>query len=113
MLRPTGALLASLYVAVLASPALAAGPFGSIHVGNWNGGAYTNDQTGAFSHCSAATGYASGVAVLVGQNAIGNWLLGFASPAFRLALPKLFPSMLRSMDKLSTIFLAQPLTPIW
>jgi hypothetical protein len=44
MLRPTGALLASLYVAVLASPALAAGPFGSIHVGNWSGGAYTNDK---------------------------------------------------------------------
>jgi hypothetical protein len=49
------------YIAVLASSAQGAGPFGSIHVGEWSGGAYTNDQTGAFSHCSAATGYASGV----------------------------------------------------
>jgi S1-C subfamily serine protease len=91
MVSPKAVLLSGLYVAVLASPVLAAGPFGSIHVGNWNGGAYTNDQTGAFSHCSAVTGYASGVGVLVGQNAIGNWLLGFASPAFRLAPPETFP----------------------
>ena len=28
----------------------ARGPYGSINVGNWKGGAYTNDQSGAFSH---------------------------------------------------------------
>ncbi|GLR95616.1 hypothetical protein QIH91_42400 [Bradyrhizobium japonicum USDA 135] len=28
----------------------AAGPFGSVNVGNWIGGAFSNDQTGAFSH---------------------------------------------------------------
>jgi hypothetical protein len=84
MVSPKAVLLTGLYVAVLASPALAAGPFGSIHVGNWNGGAYTDDKTGAFSHCSAATGYASGITVVVGHNAIGNWLLAFGSPVFHL-----------------------------
>jgi hypothetical protein len=87
------ALSRTLFVAsyvVLASSALAGGPFGSIHVGNWSGGAFSNDQTGAFSHCSAATGYANGVTLLVGQNAAGNWLLGFGSPAFRLAPPETF-----------------------
>ena len=82
MVSPKAVLLSGLYVAVLASPVLAAGPFGSIHVGNWNGGAYTNDQTGAFSHCSAATGYASGVGVLVGQNAIGNCCLDLPAQHF-------------------------------
>lgn len=62
----------------------AAGPFGRIHVGNWNGGAFTNDSTGAFSHCAASTSYASGVLLLVGLNADNSWLLGFASPGFHL-----------------------------
>jgi hypothetical protein len=66
------------------SPALAAGPFGTIHVGNWIGGAFSDDSTGAFSHCSAMTSYASGVSLVVGQNAANAWLLGFASPAFKL-----------------------------
>ena len=77
-------------ILLLTSSAFAAGPLGSIHVGNWNGGAFTNDQTGAFSHCSAATGYANGVNLLVGQN-VGNWLLGFGSPAFHLNQGETFP----------------------
>ena len=67
-----------------ASPALAAGPFGTIHVGNGIGGAFSDDSTGAFSHCWAMTSYASGVSLVVGQNAANAWLLGFASPAFKL-----------------------------
>jgi S1-C subfamily serine protease len=66
------------------SPALAAGPFGTIHVGNWVGGAFSDDSTGAFSHYSAMTSFASGVSLVVGQNAANAWLLGFASPAFKL-----------------------------
>jgi hypothetical protein len=77
--------------AVFASSAFAAGPMGSIHVGNWNGGAFTNDQTGAFSHCSAAASYANGVSLIVGQNVAGNWLLGFGSPAFHLNQGETFP----------------------
>ena len=47
------------------SNAEARGPYGSINVGNWKGGAYTNDQTGAFSHCAAGARYASGIYFLV------------------------------------------------
>ncbi len=68
----------------IASMAHAAGPFGSIHVGNWIGGAFSDDNTGAFSHCAATSSYASGVSLVVGQNASNAWLLSFASPAFRL-----------------------------
>ena len=56
-------------------PALAAGPYGSIHVGSWTGGAYTNDNTGAFSFCGAETRYANGMFLAIGQQASGDWLL--------------------------------------
>ena len=78
--------------AVLAtSSALAKGPFGSIHVGQWNGGAYTHDNTGAFSHCAAGAQYLNGTFLVVAQNADGGWTLGFANPAFRLTAGQTFP----------------------
>jgi hypothetical protein len=48
--------VAVLLGAIFASSNVGArGPYGSINVGNWKGGAYTNDQTGAFSHCAAGS----------------------------------------------------------
>ena len=32
---------------------------------NWKGGAYTNDQTGEFSHCAAGASYQSGIYFVV------------------------------------------------
>ncbi len=72
-----------LQVAV-AGLAYAAGPFGSVNLGNWIGGAFSNDQTGAFSHCAATTPYANGVILVVAQNTSGSWLLSFASPGYKL-----------------------------
>jgi S1-C subfamily serine protease len=82
-------MLKTLFLALLVQIAVmsianAAGPYGNIHVGNWKGGAFTDDGTGAFSHCAATTGYGNGVILVVGQNASNSWLLGFASPSFRL-----------------------------
>ncbi|MBR0823353.1 S1C family serine protease [Bradyrhizobium liaoningense] len=75
--------VASLLQVSVAGAAHAAGPFGSVNVGNWIGGAFTNDETGAFSHCAATTPYANGVILVVGQNAAGSWILSFASPSYR------------------------------
>jgi S1-C subfamily serine protease len=72
-----------LQVAILSS-ALAAGPYGSIKVGGWIGGAFTDDKTGNFSHCAATTAYASGIILVIGQNSDNSWLLGFANPKFSL-----------------------------
>src|SRR5207253_142792 len=47
--------LAALLVGVLSAEAR--GPYGTISVGNWKGGAFTNDQTGEFSHCGATAMY--------------------------------------------------------
>ena len=76
-------IVASLLQLSLAGVANAAGPFGTVNVGNWIGGAFSNDATGAFSHCAATTPYANGVILVVGQNAAGSWTLSFASPGYR------------------------------
>ncbi|WP_027531495.1 S1C family serine protease [Bradyrhizobium sp. WSM3983] len=75
--------VASLLQMSIAGAAHAAGPFGSVNVGNWIGGAFSNDETGAFSHCAATTPYANGVILVVSQNAAGTWSLAFASPSYR------------------------------
>ncbi|MGY8633077.1 S1C family serine protease [Bradyrhizobium sp. 14AA] len=75
--------VAFLLQAYVVGAAHAAGPFGSVNVGNWIGGAFSNDETGAFSHCAATTSYANGVILVVGYNAAGTWSLAFASPSYR------------------------------
>src|SRR5262249_5865222 len=79
------------FLSSLASSAYAKGPFGSIHIGNWAGGAYTNDATGQFSHCAAAASYRSGIVFLVGANALGGWSLGFMHQAWQLSVGEVIP----------------------
>ena len=67
-----------------ASVAQAAGPFGEIVVGNWKGGAYTSDATGAFSHCAVNAGYRNGTRMFTSITADFKWLIGFAHPNWRL-----------------------------
>lgn len=76
-------IVASLLQVSVVTAAQAAGPFGSVKIGNWVGGAFSNDETGAFSHCAATAPYANGVILVVGQNAGGSWILSFASPSYR------------------------------
>ena len=70
---------------------LAGGPYGSIEVWNWTGGAYTNDATGQFSHCAAHTQYQSGIGFVVGINVNGGWSLGFGHDSWRLNPGEKFP----------------------
>jgi S1-C subfamily serine protease len=84
MIGRAGLLISALASTLLSSDAFAAGPFGTIHVGNWGGGAYTNDTTGAFSHCAASANYLNGVSLGLSQNAEGTWNIGFASPTWNL-----------------------------
>ena len=75
-------LLAS--IVVVAGGAQARGPYGSIGVGNWKGGAYTNDKDGSFSHCAAASPYQSGILFVVSVNRDYGWTLGFAHENWKL-----------------------------
>ncbi|WP_291849307.1 trypsin-like peptidase domain-containing protein [Bradyrhizobium sp.] len=71
--------------------ASARGPYGSISVGNWKGGAYTNDQTGAFTHCAAGAQYDSGIYFMVTIDEKGGWGLAFAHDKWTLVLGQAFP----------------------
>jgi hypothetical protein len=51
MMRRAILFVSAIASTLLSSSVFAAGAFGTIHVGNWQGGAFTNDTTGAFSHC--------------------------------------------------------------
>jgi hypothetical protein len=53
-------------------------------LGAWKGGAYTDDKTGAFSHCAASTPYVSGIYFVVSVTRLMTWNLGFAHPAWNL-----------------------------
>jgi len=86
------AAVAALLLAVFASSdAWPRGPYGSISVGNWKGGAYTDDKTGSFSHCAAGASYASGVYFLVMIDHAGGWSLGFMHERWRLTTGQAFP----------------------
>jgi len=85
------AIVAALCVMVAAAPSSARGPYGSITVGNWQGGAYTNDTNGAFTHCAAGTTYQSGIYFVVSIGENGTWRLGFAHESWRLTPGEAFP----------------------
>jgi len=76
------------------SNANARGPYGSISVGNWKGGAFTNDATGEFSSCSAFSPYKSGITVYVIVGANMSWRLGFSNESWKLATGQNFPIIL-------------------
>jgi Trypsin-like peptidase domain len=78
---------AILCLALGASTSQAQGPYGSINIGNWHGGAYTDDKSGAFSHCAAAASYL----FLVSVNQDFGWTLGFAHQNWKLAPREAFP----------------------
>jgi S1-C subfamily serine protease len=85
------AVVAAVCFVVSVTSASARGPYGAITVGNWQGGAYTNDKNGAFSHCAAGTTYQSGIYFVVSIGENGSWRLGFAHESWRLTTGEAFP----------------------
>lgn len=71
-------------ICLLPFAADAAGPYGRVVVGNWSGGAFTNDQTGRFSHCAVSASYKNGVRMLTSVTSQMSWVLGFSKPEWRL-----------------------------
>ena len=75
----------------MGTSAFAKGPYGSIKVGEWKGGAYTDDKTGAFTHCAAGGSYRSGIYVVISQSEDNSWTLGLANEGFHLTTGETFP----------------------
>lgn len=63
---------------------IAGGPYRPFQVGLWSGGAYTDDRTGGFSHCSAGVVYDSGINLFVVSTEAHGWWLGFTNQSWLL-----------------------------
>ena len=87
------AIVVFLCVAFALSPSAseARGPYGSITVGNWKGGAYTDDKSGTFSNCAAVASYQNGIIFLVSVGQDYSWTLGFAHESWKLTPGAGFP----------------------
>jgi len=55
---------------------------GDFTVGNWEGGAYSNDRTGDFSHCAAVASYRHGVSLFFMVTKDFEWAVAFRSDKF-------------------------------
>lgn len=75
-----------LFAFVTCGSAYARGPYGSIRVGHWKGGAYTSDTTGVFTHCAAGASYKNGNYLIVAYNAQNNWMIGITNPTFHVKI---------------------------
>jgi S1-C subfamily serine protease len=82
--------LVSAFSLLLSFSAVAGGPYGSIRIGHWIGGAFTDEATGNFSHCGAAVPYQHGVVLLLGLHAQEGWSLGFSHQAWQLKRGEVF-----------------------
>jgi hypothetical protein len=60
-------------------------------VGNWAVGAYTNDQTGDFSHCAASVTYNSGITAFFSINRNYTWSMAFGDPSWSLQAGAAYP----------------------
>ena len=62
----------------------AGGPLRPFEHGLWSGGAYIDEHSGAFTHCSAGVTYANGMNLFVLVTGSYRWWLGFFEPKWRL-----------------------------
>jgi len=82
--------------------ASAKGPFNPFKIGNWEGGAFTNAQTGEFSGCGASVPYLSGTSMHVSAPQSGGWVLAFSNETWQLTPDK--PSRLTSHSMATGLF---------
>src|ERR1700679_4321618 len=81
LLRIFAVLAATCQAAI--SQAAAGGIIGSIHVGPWTGGAFT-EKAGEFGFCAATTPVESGYVLTIGQNADRFWVMAITHPDWGL-----------------------------
>jgi S1-C subfamily serine protease len=84
MIKASRVLLTVFACVAFNATSFAGGPFGVIHVGKWQGAAYTTDK-GAFSFCVATAKFPNGAGIILFQNADRSWLIGFAGPDWNLS----------------------------
>lgn len=87
-----GVMIAAMALAVgIAAMPAEAGQIAPLKIGNWSGGAYSDDRTGAFSHCAASASYRSGVSLLFSVSGDETWSMGFSSESWSLIPGQRYP----------------------
>jgi hypothetical protein len=93
------AALAATALFLSCSAASAAGPYRPFQIGLWLGGAYTDDRSGSFSHCSAGVVYDGGINLFIVSTEAHGWWLGFTSPDWSLTPSASIPVELQFDDR--------------
>lgn len=81
---------AAITLAVLPFAATAA-EIRTARVAGWQAGAYSNDRSGEFSHCSASASYNSGITLYFYINSRFVWTIGFANQSWSLVSGQQIP----------------------
>lgn len=93
MKSPILAAVASLFLTGAALGAEIAGS--AFNSGNWEGAAYTFDESGEFSHCAISVGYVNGDYLYLSVNSDATVTVGIESHSFRFRPDESFPVSLR------------------
>lgn len=75
-----------------------------IKVGNWEGGAYNDDNTKAFLSCTVGTTFVNGTYFSISSYALGGTGIGIFSPALKLQLGTPISGSLKIDDRYFTTF---------
>jgi hypothetical protein len=67
----------------------------SFELGNWDGSAFVDDETGRFSTCVGSANYRSGITMLVQIDSNYNWVIGFSSKSWNLDVGSEIPLQYR------------------
>lgn len=75
----------------LGASAASAAEIAKLRIGNWQGGAFSNDQNGTFSHCAASARYKSGITLVFSVSNNRVWSMGFSSSTWNLNRGSSYP----------------------
>lgn len=94
----------ALIIAALAPIAAHSALIEKITIGNWEGGAYNDDNTKAFLSCSVGTTFVNGTYFNISSYALGGTGIGIFAPALKLQLGTPISGSLKIDDRYFTTF---------
>ena len=74
-----------------AAESASAAKISDITFGAWNGGAFTNNHSGRFSHCAANAEYKSGVALYFSVTSKRQWSMAFSNDLWEFQRGRHYP----------------------
>jgi S1-C subfamily serine protease len=96
--------IAALTVALAAPFAANAALIEKIKVGNWEGGAYNDDNTKAFLSCTVGTTFVNGTYLNISSYALGGTGIGIFAPTLKLQIGTPISGTLKIDDRYFTTF---------